>query len=38
MTKTAGLDDKEALANSLGEAAEAYMEGWDDVSDEDDDD
>jgi len=32
-----GLDEREALSNSLGEIAEAYEEGWDSGSDEDDD-
>jgi hypothetical protein len=32
-----GMDEREALSNSLGEIAEAYEEGWDSGSDEDDD-
>jgi len=32
-----GADEREALSNSLGDIAEAYEEGWDSGSDEDDD-
>lgn len=32
-----GVDEREALSNSLGEIAEAYEEGWDSGTDEDDD-
>lgn len=32
-----GLDEREALRNSLGKIAEAYEEGWDSGSDADDD-
>jgi hypothetical protein len=35
--RSIGLDEREALSNSLGEIAEAYEEGWDSGSDEDDD-
>lgn len=35
--KSVSLDEREALSNSLGEIAEAYEEGWDSGSDEDDD-
>lgn len=35
--KSISLDEREALNNSLGEIAEAYEEGWDSGSDEDDD-
>ena len=31
------LDEREALSNSLAEIAEAYDEGWDSGSDEDND-
>lgn len=31
------VDEREALSNSLGEIAEAYEEGWDSGSDDDDD-
>jgi hypothetical protein len=31
------IDEREALSNSLGEISEAYEEGWDSGSDEDDD-
>ena len=31
------VDEREALSNSLGEIAEAYEEGYDSGSDEDDD-
>jgi hypothetical protein len=32
-----GVDEREALSNSLGKITEAYEEGWDSGSDEDDD-
>ena len=32
-----GIDEREALSNALGEMAEAYEEGWDSGSDDDDD-
>jgi hypothetical protein len=35
--KSIGLEEREALSNSLGEIAEAYEEGWDSGTDEDDD-
>lgn len=35
--RAVGVDEREALSNSLGEIAEAYEEGWDSGSDEDDD-
>ncbi|KAH0541531.1 hypothetical protein FGG08_004006 [Glutinoglossum americanum] len=35
--RLAGLDEREALLNELGEIREAYQEGWDSGSDEDDD-
>ena len=35
--RAVGVDEREALSNSLGELAEAYEEGWDSGSDEDDD-
>ena len=35
--KLVGLEDREALTNGLGEMAEAYEEGWEGGSDEDDD-
>lgn len=35
--RAVGIDEREALSNSLGEMAEAYEEGWDSGSDEDDD-
>jgi hypothetical protein len=31
------VEEREALSNSLGEIAEAYQEGWESGSDEDDD-
>jgi hypothetical protein len=37
VSRAIGLDEREALSNSLGEIAEAYEEGWDSGSDEDDD-
>jgi hypothetical protein len=36
-SRSIGLEEREALSNSLGEIAEAYEEGWDSGSDEDDD-
>jgi hypothetical protein len=38
ISRSVGLDEREALSNSLGEIAEAYEEGWDSGSDEDEDD
>lgn len=32
-----GVEEREALANSLGEMAEGYEEGWSSGSDEDED-
>lgn len=32
-----GVAERENISNSLGEVAEAYEEGWDSGSDEDDD-
>ena len=37
MSRAIGVEEREALSNSLGEIAEAYEEGWDSGSDEDDD-
>ncbi|KAG0646720.1 dml-1 [Hyphodiscus hymeniophilus] len=37
LQKVIDVDEREALSNSLGEIAEAYEEGWDSGSDEDDD-
>jgi hypothetical protein len=37
VTRAIGIDEREALSNSLGELAEAYEEGWDSGSDENDD-
>lgn len=37
VTRAIGMDEREALSNKLGEIAEAYEEGWDSGSDEDDD-
>jgi hypothetical protein len=37
VSRSIGIDEREALSNSLGEIAEAYEEGWDSGSDEDDD-
>jgi len=36
-SRAIGIDEREALSNSLGEIAEAYEEGWDSGTDEDDD-
>jgi hypothetical protein len=35
--RAVGVDEREALSNSLGEIAEGYEEGWDSGSDSDDD-
>jgi hypothetical protein len=35
--RSIAVDEREALSNSLGEIAEAYEEGWDSGSDDDDD-
>lgn len=37
VSRAAELGEREALSNSLHEIAEAYEEGWDSGSDEDDD-
>ncbi len=37
VSRAVSLDEREALSNILGELAEAYEEGWDSGSDEDDD-
>lgn len=37
VNRAVGVSEREALSNSLGEIAEAYEEGWDSGSDEDDD-
>lgn len=37
VSRAIGVDEREALSNSLGEIAEAYEEGWDSGTDEDDD-
>jgi hypothetical protein len=37
VNRAIGMDEREALSNSLGEIAEAYQEGWNSDSDEDDD-
>ncbi|KAL2074570.1 hypothetical protein VTL71DRAFT_8348 [Oculimacula yallundae] len=37
VSRAIGVDEREALSNSLGELAEAYEEGWDSGTDEDDD-
>jgi hypothetical protein len=37
VSRSIGVDEREALSNSLGEIAEAYEEGWDSGTDEDDD-
>jgi len=37
VNRAIGRDEREALSNLLGEIAEAYEEGWDSGSDEDDD-
>ena len=38
VSKMVGLDEREALANGLGEIVEAYEEGWSGGSDSDNDD
>lgn len=38
VNRAVGLDEREALANGLGEICEAYEEGWESGSDDDDDD
>jgi len=38
VSRATGFDEREALSNSLGELAEAYEEGWDSGTDNDDDD
>ncbi|PMD23979.1 tubulin nucleotide-binding domain-like protein [Hyaloscypha hepaticicola] len=37
VSRAVGITEREALSNSLGEIAEAYEEGWDSGSDEDED-
>ncbi|PQE13009.1 hypothetical protein CJF30_00002915 [Rutstroemia sp. NJR-2017a BBW] len=37
VNRAIGMEEREALSNSLGEIAEAYQEGWNSDSDEDDD-
>ncbi|KAE9379258.1 tubulin nucleotide-binding domain-like protein [Stipitochalara longipes BDJ] len=37
VSRAIGITEREALSNSLGEIAEAYEEGWDSGSDEDED-
>lgn len=37
VNRSVGIAERETLSNSLGELAEAYEEGWDSGSDEDDD-
>ena len=37
VSRAMGITEREALSNSLGEIAEAYEEGWDSGSDEDED-
>lgn len=37
VNRAINVDEREALSNSLGEIAEAYEDGWDSGSDEDDD-
>lgn len=37
VSRAIGVDEREALVNSLGEIAEAYEEGYDSGTDEDDD-
>lgn len=37
VSRAIGVDEREALSNSLGEIAEAYEEGWDSGTDDDDD-
>jgi len=38
VSRMAGLDEREALFNGLGDIAEAYEEGWDGCSDDESDD
>lgn len=38
VSRMANVDEREALANGLGEISEAYEEGWDSGSNEDSDD
>jgi hypothetical protein len=38
VSRSVGLDEREALSNGLGEIAEAYEEGWSSGSDENSDD
>lgn len=37
VSRVIGVDEREALLNDLGEFAEAYEEGWNSGSDDDDD-
>jgi hypothetical protein len=37
VSRAISIDEREALSNSLGEIAEAYEEGWNSGSDEDED-
>ncbi|KAH7360542.1 tubulin domain-containing protein [Rhexocercosporidium sp. MPI-PUGE-AT-0058] len=37
VSRAVGVDEREALSNSLGDIAEGYEEGWDSGTDEDDD-
>jgi hypothetical protein len=37
VSRVVGSEAREALGNSLGEIAEAFEEGWDSGTDEDDD-
>lgn len=37
VSRAIGIEEREALSNTLGEIAEAYEEGWDSGSDSDDD-
>jgi hypothetical protein len=37
VNRSVAITERETLSNSLGELAEAYEEGWDSGSDEDDD-
>lgn len=37
VSRAVSIDERETLSNSLGEIAEAYEEGYDSGSDEDDD-
>lgn len=37
VSRVVGVDEREALLNDLGEFAEAYEEGWNSGSDDDDD-